>query len=97
MLGLLRHAARRRRVDHMEDDTSGGTDPIKKTGLWLFTLVLYFVGYAAPPLLGLGAAALIAAGNPWAVLVASIFLSVLAVACRERSRLPRSGADRPRA
>ena len=33
------------------------------------------VGYAAPPLLGLAAAALIAVGNPWAVLLAAIVLS----------------------
>lgn len=36
-------------------------------------------GYLAPPLLGLAGAALIAAGNPWAVLVGAIFFSLLAL------------------
>jgi hypothetical protein len=62
----------------MEDNADGGTKP-DRSGIWLFTLLVFFVGYAAPPLLGLAAAALVAAGNPWAVLVVSILLSVLAV------------------
>lgn len=62
----------------MKDDTTGGTDQLQG-GLWVFTLAVFFVGYAAPPMLGLAAAALIAAGNPWAVLIVSIVLSVLAV------------------
>jgi hypothetical protein len=61
------------------DDADGATWP-KEPGIWLPKLVVTFVGYPAPPLLGLAAAALIVAGNPWAVLVGSIFLSVLAAA-----------------
>jgi hypothetical protein len=62
----------------MEDDTSGLT-VARQAGMWLATLIVGFSGYAAPSLLGLAAAALIASGNPWAVLIASIILSVLAV------------------
>jgi hypothetical protein len=63
----------------MEDNADGATDP-GRGGIWFFTLFVAFVGYAAPPFLGLAAAALIAAGNPWAVLLASIVLSLFAVA-----------------
>jgi hypothetical protein len=63
----------------LEDNADGGTDPGRE-GIWFFTLFVVFLGYAAPPLLGLAAAALIAAGNPWAVLLASIVLSLFAVA-----------------
>jgi hypothetical protein len=68
----------------LEDSADGGTMPLRG-GMWLFTIFGYFVGYATPPLLGLAGAALIAAGNPWAVLLASIVLSVLAVALSRRS------------
>jgi hypothetical protein len=63
----------------LDDDATAGT-AFKNAGNWLVKNIGNFVGYATPPLLGLAAAALIAAGNPWAVLMASIFLSVLAVA-----------------
>lgn len=63
----------------LEDNADGGTDPGRE-GIWFFTLFVVFIGYAAPPLLGLAAAGLIAAGNPWAVLLASIVLSLFTVA-----------------
>jgi peptidase M50B-like protein len=63
----------------LEDNAEAGTE-WKKAGNWLVRNIGSFVGYTTPSLLGLGAAALIAAGNPWAVLAASIFLSVLALA-----------------
>ncbi|WP_433787396.1 M50 family metallopeptidase [Actinomycetospora sp. CA-101289] len=69
----------------MDDNADGATRP-RRGGLWLFTLAVFFVGYAAPPLLGLAAAALIAVGNPFAVLMIAIVLSVLAVA-RSRNGL----------
>jgi hypothetical protein len=50
------------------DDADGATWP-KEPGIWLTKLVVTFVGYPAPPLLGLAAAALIVAGNPWASLL----------------------------
>lgn len=63
----------------LKDDATAVTAS-KSSGIWLIQLVTAFVGYATPPLLGLAAAALIAAGNPWAVLLATIVLCVLAVA-----------------
>ena len=45
----------------------------------LAAIFVGFAGYATPPLLGLAGAALIAAGNPWAVLLAAIVLSLLAL------------------
>ncbi|GLZ45255.1 membrane protein [Actinomycetospora sp. NBRC 106375] len=63
----------------LEDNADGGTMP-KNVGGWIRKNIGSFVGYPTPPLLGLAAAALIAVGNPWAVLLASIVLSVLAVA-----------------
>ncbi|MFC5139455.1 M50 family metallopeptidase [Actinomycetospora rhizophila] len=63
----------------LKDDADGATEAVSP-GNWLQRLIVTFVGYPAPPLLGLGAAALIDAGNPWAVLLGTVFLSVLAVA-----------------
>jgi hypothetical protein len=68
----------------LEDNADGGTKP-KEAGNWLTRLIGLFVGYVAPPLLGVSAAALIAAGNPWAVLLATIFLCVLAVGLSRKS------------
>jgi hypothetical protein len=48
-------------------------------GGWAVLVLVAIVGYVAPPLLGLAGAALIASGNPWAVLSAAIFLSLLAL------------------
>jgi Peptidase M50B-like len=63
----------------LNDDATAVTTA-REVGIWLARLISGFVGYATPSLLGLAGAALIAAGNPWAVLLASAFLSVLAVA-----------------
>jgi Peptidase M50B-like len=63
----------------LNDDTTAATRS-KSAGIWFVQLITAFVGYAAPSLLGLAAAALIAIGNPWAVLLATIVLCVLAVA-----------------
>jgi hypothetical protein len=46
---------------------------------WAVDVLLRIAGGFAPPLLGLAGAALIASGNPWAVLAAAIFLSILAL------------------
>jgi hypothetical protein len=46
---------------------------------WAPRVLAAFARDLAPPLLGLGGAALIASGNPWAVLSAAIFLSILAL------------------
>jgi len=46
---------------------------------WAVLVLAAVVGFVAPPLLGLAGAALIASGNPWAVLAAAIFLSILAL------------------
>ena len=43
------------------------------------SLLVRIAGGVAPPLLGLAGAALIAAGNPWAVLLAATILSILAL------------------
>jgi hypothetical protein len=48
-------------------------------GGWAALVLAVVVGYVAPPLLGLAGAALIAMGNPWAVLASAIFLSGLAL------------------
>ncbi|MDF2975409.1 MAG: integral rane protein [Actinomycetospora sp.] len=45
----------------------------------LTNIIVGLAGYLAPPLLGVAGAALIANGNPWAVLIAAIFFSVLAL------------------
>ncbi|MEJ2860307.1 M50 family metallopeptidase [Actinomycetospora flava] len=42
-------------------------------------VLAYIAGYIGPPLLGVAGAALIAAGNPWAVLLGTTFLSLLAL------------------
>lgn len=63
----------------LDDDATAGT-AFKNAGNWLVKNIGNFVGYLTPPLFGLAAAALIAAGNPWAVLLASIIFSVLALA-----------------
>lgn len=46
---------------------------------WAIRVLRSFSRYAAPPLLGLAGAALIASGNPWAVLLAATILSILAL------------------
>lgn len=62
----------------MEDDTSGLTKVDARR--WAFsTLLLGFAGYATAPLLGLGAAALVASGNAWSVLIIGLVFSLLAV------------------
>lgn len=43
------------------------------------TPIMTFAGYATPPLLGLGGAALIAAGNAWGVLILTLVLCILAL------------------
>lgn len=48
-------------------------------GGWAVRVLASFSRYAAPPLFGLAGAALIAAGNPWAVLLAATILSILAL------------------
>lgn len=44
------------------------------------TFLIRVVGYATPPWLGVAGAALIADGNPWAVLLAALVLSIAGVA-----------------
>jgi len=46
---------------------------------WVVGVLLITAGGVAPPLLGLAGASLIAAENPWAVLLAATFLSILAL------------------
>jgi hypothetical protein len=46
---------------------------------WAIGVLLLIAGQAGPPLLGLAGAALIASGNPWAVLLAATILSILAL------------------
>ena len=47
---------------------------------WSFSTIIFLAaGYLTPPLLGLAGAALIATGNPWAVLIGAIVFSVLAL------------------
>jgi hypothetical protein len=58
--------------------TAGGTDPIDSSfgvGLWMSI----FAGYATPPLIGLGGAHALAAGNGWGVLWAGIVLLIVAL------------------
>lgn len=66
-------------------DNADGKTVAKQVGIWLSRLIVTFVGYVAPPLLGLAAAALIAEGNPWAVLAAAVLLSVLALALSRKA------------
>jgi hypothetical protein len=62
----------------IEDDTSGlTTSPGRRWAL--SNLLILVAGYLAPPLLGLGGAALIAAQNPFAVLLIAAFFSLLAL------------------
>lgn len=46
---------------------------------WLQFVIVAVAGYLSPPLLGLAGAALISAGNTWAVLLAAIVFSILAL------------------
>jgi hypothetical protein len=58
--------------------TAGGTDPIDSSfgvGWWLSV----FAGYATPPLIGLGGAHALVAGNAWGVLWAGIVLLIVAL------------------
>jgi hypothetical protein len=57
----------------LKDNGDGETTWTKAA--WISNLVNWILGYATPPLLGLGAAALIALGNPWAVLLGAVALS----------------------
>lgn len=61
----------------LNDGGGGGTNGIdSRWGLgWILTA---FAGYATPPLVALGAAGLVANGNPWAVLWAAIVLFIVA-------------------
>ncbi|MDD7964145.1 M50 family metallopeptidase [Actinomycetospora lemnae] len=61
----------------IKDNGNGETGWARAT--WFHNFVNWVVGYATPPLLGLAAAALIAIGNPWAVLLATIVLSIAAI------------------
>lgn len=62
----------------LNDDTSGVTRSLGPR--WgPSNLVVAFAGYATPPLLGLGGAALIADGNAWGVLILTLFLCILAL------------------
>lgn len=64
----------------IEDNTDGGTEPVSPDPKWSpANMVITFVGYPGPPLLGLGGAALIADGNAWGVLILTLFLSILAL------------------
>jgi hypothetical protein len=68
--GLLRYT--------IADDRSGLTTTPAKP--WAVSTLLFLAaGYLAPPLLGLGGAALIAAHNPYAVLLIAAFFSLLAL------------------
>jgi hypothetical protein len=62
----------------IEDNTEGLTTFSARK--WaLSNLVIGVAGYLGPPLLGLGGAALIAAGNPFAVLLSALLFSSLAL------------------
>jgi hypothetical protein len=61
----------------LEDNGDGETRWI---GVVIANFLIRVVGYATPPLFGLAGAALLAAGNPWAVLLATLVLSIVAVA-----------------
>ncbi|MDD7936809.1 M50 family metallopeptidase [Actinomycetospora lutea] len=52
---------------------------IEGSGGWPTMVLAPLASYLGAPLLGLGGAALIASGNPWAVLLAAVFLSLLAL------------------
>jgi hypothetical protein len=58
--------------------------PLTGTGVvggrgWIVSVIVLVAWYIAPSLLGLAGAALIAAGNPWAVLLAATIFSILAL------------------
>ena len=61
----------------IEPNSDGATSGVRSEwGVgWILTV---FAGYATPPLLGLGAAAVVASGNPWAVLVGTAVLLLAA-------------------
>ena len=58
---------------NIDDDTAGGAT----THDGSYAVLIYLVGYPAGALLGLGGAALIAAGNTWAFLVILVIFSAL--------------------
>ncbi|MDD7917153.1 M50 family metallopeptidase [Actinomycetospora callitridis] len=57
----------------LKDNGNGETGWARSA--WFPNVLNWIVGYATPPLLGLAAAALIAIGNPWAVLLGAVVLS----------------------
>jgi hypothetical protein len=61
------------------DNTEGLTEHEGPPGQAIRRFFVTLAGYLSPPLLGLAGAALIAHGNPWAVLVAAILFSILAL------------------
>jgi hypothetical protein len=73
-----------RRYDGFDiDDQSGGSTKLRPLRWRISTPIIFFVGYPAASLFGLGAAALIAADNPLAVLLITAlagFLGILASA-----------------
>ncbi len=69
-----------RRYDGFEiDDQSGGATKLRPLRWRISTPIIFFFGYPAPLLFGLGAAGLIAAGNPWAVLLITGLSGLLGV------------------
>jgi len=52
---------------------------VRGGGGWPTLVLVALARYLGPSLLGLGGAALIASGNPWAVLLSATFLSILAL------------------
>ncbi|TCK27446.1 M50 family metallopeptidase [Pseudonocardia endophytica] len=62
----------------IQDNADGATSWKTEPG-WLAFVLAAFVGYAGPPLLGLGGAALIADGNAWGVLILTLVLCILAL------------------
>jgi hypothetical protein len=59
----------------MELKDNGDGETTYRDPRWFSDLINSIIGYATPPLLGLAAAALIALGNPWAVLLGAVVLA----------------------
>lgn len=69
-----------RRYDGFEiDDLSGGQTNLRELRWRISTPIIFFFGYPSPPLFGLGAAVLIAVGNPLAVLLITALAGLLGV------------------
>jgi hypothetical protein len=63
---------------YLHDGGGGRTEGIdSRWGIgWILTI---FAGYATPPLVALGGAAVVRSGNPWGVLWVAVFLLVVAL------------------